>query len=76
MSTKDRVGAALAIAAAVAGLVLVFTGPGAGNERPGSPPPTGQVAPRPGGQVQPAPAQERPAPAQDQQDDDGDDGND
>jgi hypothetical protein len=70
--TKDRVGAALAIAAAVAGLVLVFTGGGTESERPSTPPPAGQVAPPPARQVQPAPAQEQPAPAKDQQDDDGD----
>jgi hypothetical protein len=60
--TKDRVGAALAVAAAVVGLVLVFTGRGdAGDAGPAAPPATSRVAPAPGGQVAP------PASGQDQE---------
>jgi hypothetical protein len=75
--TKDRVGAGLAIAAAVLGLVLVFSFPqsgGGGDDDDAAPatPPVGQVVPAPGGQVQPAPGQvEQPAAPQD--DADGDD---
>lgn len=77
MLTKDRVGAGLAIAAAVLGLVLVFSFPqsgGGGDDDDAAPatPPVGQVVPAPGGQVQPAPGQvEQPAAPQD--DADGDD---
>jgi len=77
--TKDRVGAGLAIAAAVLGLVLVFSFPqaegGGDDDDDAAPaaPPVSQVVPAPGGQVQPAPGQvEQPA-APPQGDADGDD---
>jgi hypothetical protein len=76
--TKDRVGAGLAIAAAVLGLVLVFSFPqdeGGGDDDDAAPatPPVSQVVPAPGGQVPPAPGQvEQPA-APPQGDADGDD---
>jgi hypothetical protein len=81
--TKDRVGAGLAVLAAIIGLVLVFQfpqspGDGDDDDAPAAPP-TSQIAPAPGGvlppgQVQPAPGQvQQPqAPAQ-QPDNDGDD---
>jgi hypothetical protein len=76
--TKDRVGAGLAVVAAIVGLVLVFThrDAAADDDAPAAPAPpsVGQVAPVPGqapGQVrQPA----APAPPQRPADDDGDDG--
>ena len=76
MLTKDRVGAGLAIAAAVLGLVLVFSSPQGegGGEDDAAPatPPVSQVVPAPGGQVPPAPGQvEQPA-APPQGDADGD----
>jgi len=79
--TKDRVGAGLAVVAAIIGLVLVFTYRDAGaaedDVNPAAPPSTSQVVPAPvpdgqvqqPGQVQPQPA----APAQPQPDNDGDD---
>lgn len=78
--TKDRVGGALVIVAAIVGLVLVFTGPGSeGSEGSAGgdtdiAPPSSQVSPAPGSQVPPpAPGQSQPpAPAQPQQDNDGD----
>ena len=79
MLTKDRVGAGLAIAAAVLGLVLVFSFPqaeGGGDDDDAAPaaPPVSQVVPAPGGQVQPAPGQvEQPAAPPPQGDADGDD---
>ena len=79
MLTKDRVGAGLAIAAAVLGLVLVFSFPqaegGGDDDDDAAPaaPPVSQVGSAPGGQVQPAPGQvEQPA-APPQGDADGDD---
>jgi hypothetical protein len=87
--TKDRVGAGLAILAAIIGLVLVFQFPQSpgGDDDDDAPatPPAGQIAPAPGGvlppgQVQPAPGgqvQQPQAPAgqpdTDGDDDDGDD---
>ena len=83
MVTKNRIGNALAVVAAVIGLVLVFSGAGHGDrdDAPAAPPPASQVqAPAPG---QPAPAQpaaptagqpQAPAPAAPpKKDDDGDD---
>jgi hypothetical protein len=77
--TKDRVGAGLAIVAAVLGLALVFTQRGSDDDTP-SMPPTGQVAPAPDGQIQqPAPGvspgqvQQPAAPAQPNTDGDDDD---
>lgn len=79
MLTKDRVGAGLAIAAAVLGLVLVFGFPqaeGGGDDDDGAAPaapPVSQVVPAPGGEVEPAPGQvEQPA-APPEGDADGDD---
>lgn len=82
--TKDRVGAGLAILAAIIGLVLVFQFPQSpgGDDDDDAPatPPAGQIAPAPGGVLppgqvqQPAPGgqvQQPQAPAQ-QPDDDGD----
>jgi hypothetical protein len=46
--TKNRIGNALAVAAAVVGLVLVFSGAGHGENADGTPPPASQVqAPAP-----------------------------
>ncbi len=85
MLTKNRIGNALAVAAAVVGLVLVFTGAGHGDDKddaPAAPPASSEVVPAPAvpGQVQ-APAQtQAPGGAQTQapaapptKDDDGDD---
>ena len=74
MVTKNRIGNALAVAAAVVGLVLVFSGAGHGDDTRATPPPPGQVvAPPAPGQVR-APGQTQ-APAQQTQpptkDDDG-----
>ena len=70
MLTKERVGNALAVAAAVVGLVLVFSGAGHKSDdgAPATAPPAGQVQPAPAAPGQPpAPIQQAPA------DDDGDD---
>ncbi|HSK61021.1 MAG TPA: hypothetical protein VK935_18420 [Actinomycetospora sp.] len=67
MLTKDRVGAGLAIVAAVVGLVLVLQFPETDEDDDEGPaaPPTSQVVPAPG-QVSPAPGGpvEQPAPPQ------------
>ena len=48
MLTKNRIGNALAVAAAVVGLVLVVSGAGHGQDAPRTPPPAGHVqAPAP-----------------------------
>ena len=48
MLTKNRIGNALAVAAAVVGLVLVFSGAGHGEDAVRTPPPASQVqAPAP-----------------------------
>ena len=63
MLTKDRVGAALAIAAAVIGLTLVLSqrSPQSGDNGPGTPSPSSEVAPGPVGLVQqPTPGQRPP----------------
>lgn len=84
--TKDRVGAGLAVVAAIIGLVLVFTYRDAGadendDDNPAAPPSTSQVVPAvPGGQVQQPGQVQVPgqpvAPAQPQPDNDGDDDDD
>jgi hypothetical protein len=86
VTTKDRVGAGLAVVAAIIGLVLVFSYREAsggdddddGPAGPAAPPSISQVVPAPGlpGQVQqPAPGQVQQQPAQQpaQPDNDGDD---
>ncbi|NMO89348.1 hypothetical protein [Actinomycetospora sp. TBRC 11914] len=67
MVTKNRIGNALAVAAAVVGLVLVFSGAGHGDtgDTPAAPPPAGQVQ---------APAHVPVAPAAPQPKDGDDDG--
>ena len=76
--TKDRVGAGLAVVAAIIGLVLVFTyrDVSAGDDDddgPAAPPSVSQMAPAPGAPGQPAPGQvQQPAPPA-QPDGDGDD---
>ncbi|MHC1563566.1 hypothetical protein ACR9E3_31825 [Actinomycetospora sp. C-140] len=83
--TKDRIGAGVAVVAAIIGLVLVFTyrdvtGGGDDDDGPAAPPSVSQMAPAPGvpGQgQQPAPGQVQQQPAQPAQpaqpDNDGDD---
>jgi hypothetical protein len=73
--TKDRVGAGLAILAAVVGLALVFTQRHADDDDTPSMPPTSQVAPAPGGPIQqPAQVHQPAAPAPPDTDSDDDDG--
>lgn len=75
MVTKNRIGNALAVAAAVLGLVLVFSGAGHGGDARATPPPADHVvAPPAPGQVRaPAPAQQTQGPATPPgKDDDGD----
>jgi hypothetical protein len=74
--TKNRIGNALAVAAAVVGLVLVFSGAGHGDDAGSTPPPASPVqVPAPGQAPQvkapsSAPAQAPAAPPA--KDDDGD----
>jgi hypothetical protein len=77
--TKDRVGAGLAIVAAIIGLLLVFTyrdvaggDDDDGPAGPAAPPSISQVVPAPG-QGQPQPQQQAPQQAPQQGDGDGDD---
>ena len=86
--TKDRVGAGLAVLAAIIGLWLVFQfpqSPGDDGDDAPSGPETSQIAPAPGGVLppgqvqQPAPGgqvQQPQAPAQPDTDGDDDDGDD
>lgn len=80
MLTKDRIGGALAIAAAIIGLWLVFQFPeeeeGGDDEGGPTSPLTSEVGEAPAGQVPPpvpGQVQQPGAPAQPQPDDDGDD---
>lgn len=81
--TKDRVGAGLAVLAAIIGLWLVFQFPQSpgdddDGDDDGAPagPGTSQIAPAPGGVLPPGQVQQPQAPAQPDTDGDGDGGDD